>query len=129
MTHEILDNSGAPVDMVTGRPLVETRPGTEEAKVRHFQAVQDSRALLTELQASPLLALLVKKYSDRLELLARNDQQCVALEEVIRELHGKIELIPRMAEERLRKLMGKELFQTYRQTQEKGAAPPDGIPA
>lgn len=119
---EPMDNHGIDIDIVSGRPRVfPNQAKAEGAQVQYHQAIQDSWAIMAELRDSPILTILVQKYADRLSVLAMNDTECQTIEKLIHELRFKVDLAPKIAEQKMIHIMGGPLAQAYKQA--KQAAP------
>jgi hypothetical protein len=117
-----LGNHGIDIDIQTGRPASFQRPEkVEDAQVKYHQAVQESLALTAELRKSPVMSVLVRKYAERLDEMAKQDPECQALEKILQELRFKAELAPILAEAKMVRLMGGPLATAYKQA--KPAAP------
>jgi len=119
---DILSSQGVDIDIVSGRPLTHSfRPKTESAQDKYNEAIQNSMALRAELQKSPALNILTKLYVNILTELAKQDVRCQTIEAIAREMGFEVDLAPKIAEERMKQLMGPSLARQYLQA--KHAAP------
>ena len=103
--------SGIETDIETNRPLA-MKARKKKAKVTqgYRDAVSGAMDLASELQkGNPVVALLARQYKDRLLALAETDPECQAIVRLIQSLRSPLELIPRMAEERMRQVVGPHL--------------------
>jgi len=107
-----IGNSGIEVDMTTGLP-VDQAPNKRQARQQQIysQTLQESMAVLQELSNSPVLNLLYGQYSLRIQHIAGQDPECQVIEKLIQDLKYKVELAPRVAQDRLDKALGGQLKQ------------------
>ena len=121
--------SGIDTDIVSGRPTAEKRakPKEAEAVIGYRKTVLEALDLAAELQkGSPILALMVRQYRERLSALAAQDPECQMIEKAILAMRVTLEVRPRMAEERMRQMVGPHL-EPFIDLGDQVA--PDGIPA
>jgi hypothetical protein len=103
--------SGIATDMLTGRPVDEK---VQKKKAKASKAFRDANKTALDLtselhQGSPVVALLAKQYQDRLAVLANEDTECQTIVKMLQSLRSTLELVPRMAEERMRQVVGSTL--------------------
>lgn len=125
-----MGGAGLDVDMVTGRPLVKDQAVKEaEVRARYQESTREAVELALELQNSPVLRLLLKKYRARLVHLASLDPECQALTGVIGSLRYTLEVAPREAGKVIHRLMGPQMSSFIQEEpEEELQSAPEGIP-
>jgi hypothetical protein len=118
---------GIDTDIVSGKPVgFEIQKKQDQATLNFRKTVLEANDLASELQkGSPVLAILARQYSGRLQALAQADPECQSIEKIINSIRATLEIRPRLAEERMLHIVGPQL-QSF--TTEDLAAS-EGIPA
>jgi hypothetical protein len=113
MPEEILEGTPHQVDMVSGRFIP---ADLEERQLRIFsdyrKSLEQSMAVQMELGGATgqaIIGLIRKTYMIRLGALAANDPQCQAIEGILSALGHQVNVIPLMAEQKLRQHLGPDI--------------------
>jgi hypothetical protein len=103
--------TGIDTDIQTNRPLaMKTKKKKDRATQGYRDAVSGALDLAAELQkGNPVVAILAKQYQARLLVLSSQDAECQAIERMIQSLRVPLEILPRMAEDRMRHVVGPHL--------------------
>lgn len=115
---------GIDTDIRTNLPLaMEHQAKADKATMGFRNATLKAMDLAAELQkGSPVMAILARQYSQRLDHLAQNDPECQGIEKLIQAIRTDLEIRPRLAEERMLHIVGPQLANFI----EEGPAAPTG---
>lgn len=126
MAHQPM-SGGIETRISNGRPLaLDAKDRRVDAQIRHENAVRESMALAVELQnGSPTFRAVVNAIRSRLNQIADQDAIVQAHLSVLVDYRYKLELLPRLTEEHVRRTAGPSLSAFI----EEPEAAPEGIPA
>lgn len=126
MAHQPM-SGGIETRISDGRPLgLDAKDRRVDAQIRHENAVQESLALVAELQnGSPTFRAVVNVIRNRLNTIASNDAIIQTHLSVLVDCRFKLEVLPRETEKFLRTVAGPSLSAFI----EEPEVAPEGIPA
>lgn len=125
MAHQPM-SGGIETRISNGRPLaLDEKDRRADAQIRHENAVRESMALVAELQnGSPIFRAVVHAIRNRLNQLAYEDLIIQAHLSVLVDYRYKLELLPRLTDEKVRREAGPSLSAFI----EESEVAPKGIP-
>lgn len=125
MAHQPM-SGGIETRISNGRPLaLDEKDRRVDAQIRHENAVRESMALAVELQnGSPTFRAVVNAIRNRLDKIAGDDAIVQAHLSVLVDYRYKLELLPRLTEEHIRRTAGPSLSAFI----EEPEVAPKGIP-
>jgi hypothetical protein len=100
--------SGIDIDIITREP-VQPKTSDEranEAKAKMEEAIFQALSLQQDLAKSPLLALMLNHFTNRLAVLAKEDAVCQTILAVLSNIRSTIDIVPEYAHRRFKEILG-----------------------
>lgn len=95
----------------------DTQKDLEKAVHEHQKTIIEAGSLMEDLLDNPAVIDIAAELEARINNFLKTDEQSIVLLRIISRWRNIIEVAPRMAEEKVKKLMGPQLLATMRETQ------------
>ena len=99
---------GIDTDISTGMPVIPQAPRDRaaEAKAHMEEAVLRAISLQSDLARSPVLALMLQQFTNRLDVLSKSDPVCATILAVLVNIRNTIDIVPEHAHKRFKDILG-----------------------